>query len=301
MDISKKIRMLLLASASCLCVTAAANTTYAATKNGNGVYSLKTYESDSFTKADVTGDGRPDKIETVATEKNGTIKTALKVNGRQMKFWTVHQNNETVILPSVSVVVLSKKVAYLEITTEDYRSYKTACALYQVKKGKLQTAFNYEKMINNKLLLDNDFVYKGYGYDMVSAAKVSKNTIHLNVSLGTKSLGHMRTEGLKLKYSGGKLALQKDAGKIVKVDILEKNYPSKTFTAAKKIQTVKAAGSTKKGIVLPKKTKFTAKKLAITGKNIYVQVQTTAGKTGWIDLSASDKPLVTTRSIVIWG
>lgn len=53
--------------------------------------------------------------------------------------------------------------------------------------------------------------------------------------------------------------------------------------------------------MLSKKTRSTPKKLAIADKNIYVQVQTTAGKTGWISLSASAKPLVTTRSIVMWG
>ncbi len=302
MDISKKIRTFFTIGAACLCMTAVtANATYAATKSGNGVYSLSTYENDSYDRADVTGDGRPDKIETAVTETNGTKKAALKVNGKQLKTWTLSKNNATVILPSVSVVVLSKKAAYLEIATEDYRSNKTACALYQVKNGKLRAAFDYEKMINGKLLLDNDFVYKGYGYDMATAAKVSKNTIHLNVSLGTKSLGQIRTEGLKLKYSGGKLTLQKDAGKIANVNIESDRGISRTFTAARKIQTVKTAGSSKKGIVLPKKTKFTAKKLAVIGKNIYVQVQTTAGKTGWISLSTSDRPLVTARSIVIWG
>lgn len=302
MDISKKIRTFFTIGAACLCMTAVtANATYAATKSGNGVYSLSTYENDSYDRADVTGDGRPDKIETAVTETNGTKKAALKVNGKQLKTWTLSKNNATVILPSVSVVVLSKKAAYLEIATEDYRSNKTACALYQVKNGKLRAAFDYEKMINGKLLLDNDFVYKGYGYDMAAAAKVSKNTIHLNVSLGTKSLGQIRTEGLKLKYSGGKLTLQKDAGKIANVNIESDRGISRTFTAARKIQTVKTAGSSKKGIVLPKKTKFTAKKLAVIGKNIYVQVQTTAGKTGWISLSTSDRPLVTARSIVIWG
>lgn len=302
MEITKKIRMLFTVGAACLCVTAVtASTAYAATKDGNGVYSLSTYESDSYSKADVTGDGRPDKIETVVTGTNENRKAALKVNGKQLKTWTISKNNNSIILPSVHVVVISKKAAYLEITTEDYRSYKTACALYQVKKGKLRTVFDYKKIVNNKLLLDNDFVNKGYGYDMVTAAKVSKNTIHLNVSLGTKSLGHIRTEGLKLKYSKGKLTLQKDAGKVAKVSIIDDRGNSKVFTAAKKIQTVKAAGSSKKGIVIPKKTKFTAKKLAIADKNIYVQVQTTAGKTGWISLSASAKPLVTTRSIVMWG
>lgn len=302
MNILKKTFMLFAVGASCLCVTAAtAGNTYAATKIGNGVYSLSAYENDSYAKADVTGDGKADKIETVVTEKNGSKKTALKVNGKQMKSWTIQKNNATVIVPSVSVVTLSKKVAYLEIATEDYRSYKTACALYQVKKGKLRIAFDYEKMLNNKLLLDNDFVNKGYGYDMASAAKASKNAIWLNVSLGTKSLGQMRTEGLKLKYSGGKLTLQKDAGKVAAVNVMDNRGNSEIFTAAKKIQTVKAAGSAKKGIVIPQKTKFTAKKLVIAGKNIYVQVRTTAGKTGWINLSASDKPLVTVRSIVLWG
>ena len=120
MNILKKTFTFFAVGATCLCMTAVtASNTYAAAKTGNGVYSLSTSENDSCAKADVTGDGKADKIETVVTEKNGSKKTALKVNGKQMKAWTIQKNNATVVLPSVSVVTHSKKVANLEIATED--------------------------------------------------------------------------------------------------------------------------------------------------------------------------------------
>lgn len=293
-NIWKKAGLFLLFGVLCLGAAAVtADQVQAAAKTGNGVYSLDTTKNDSYAGADITNDGKKDKIETVVTEEN----VALQVNGKQMKNW-----KKGTVLPMVHVVVLSSKNAYLEICVEDYNTYKNTCALYQVKKGKLSTVLNYEKLVNNKLLLDNDFVYKGYGYDMLYAEKVSKNTIYLHASLGTKGLGQLGVKYLKLQYSKGKFTLKKDAGTITRMNIIQPNYgPVSSFTAAKKIQTVKAAGSSKKGITIAKDGKFTAKKLAVVGKNLYVQVKTAAGKTGWIKLSTSNAPLVTIRSEVIWG
>lgn len=198
------------------------------------------------------------------------------------------------------MVKLSNKKAYIEITTENFKTSKTFGNLYQVKKGKLQKALDYEKLVSNKLLSKNDFVYTDGVWDMIRATKASKNTIGLTASLGTKGLGQIKASNLKLKYSNGKLVLLKNAGK-ASTEIITDEGMSDTFTAAQNIQTVKAAGSSKKGITISKKSNFTITKISIVQKKIYVQAKTKSGKTGWIKLSTSKKPLVKKTGEVIWG
>lgn len=284
-------------------VAAAADPALAATKTGNGVYSISTSESDSYTGADITNDGKKDKIETVVTEE----KITLKVNGKTMRTWKIKDTN---VYPSFQVVVLSKKTAFLEICVEDIGAEKNSCALYQVKKGKLSTVLNYKNLVNNKLLYGNSFVGSGTYYDTMYATKVSGNKIYLHAMLGTKSLGQISMDDLQLKYSKGKFTLLKNAGPIYRAFIYDEQYLDNPafpdfnmnyFTAAEEIQTVKAAGSSEKGIVVAQNAAFTVEKLAVVKKNIYVQAKTLDGETGWIKLSTSDTPFVTKLGELVWG
>ena len=291
MNLLKKIGLFVVFGILCLSIASIdAVSVQAAEKTGDGVYSLNTSEGDSFSKVDLTGNGKKDTIDTIVKGK----KLFLKLNGEKIKSW----NSGSI---TIQVIKLSSKKAYIEITSENFKTSKTSGDLYQIKKGKLEKVLDYEKLINKKLLLKNDFITNPGCLDMLSASKVKNKTIYLDVRLGTKSLGYMWIGNIQLQYSGGEFNLKKTAGKVIRTNIFTDKGITEYFTASQKIQTYKAADSSKKGITLPKNTKFAAKKVSIIGKEIFVQVKTKSGKTGWIKLSDSDKPFVKECSIVIWG
>lgn len=305
MNLLKKTGLFVVFGIACLSILSISTVNVkAAEKVGNGVYDINTYipyddssstednnsakETDSFSKVDLTGNGKNDTL--VAIVKDD--KLTLNLNGKKLKSW----NNR----PSVQVIKLSNKKAYLEITDENFKSNTTSMVLYKVKNGKLSKVIDYKTLLNKKLLQGNKYITTGYAFDMIYATKVKKNTIYLHASLGTKSLGQIKIDNLQLKYSGGKFKLKKNAGTIAATVLTDKG-PIYTFTAAKKIQTYKAAGSKKKGIKIAKNKQFTLKKAAVVGKKLYVQVKTKSGKTGWIKLSTSKKPIVKVPGMLVWG
>lgn len=290
MRMLKKLSVCILAGLCCLGIGV---TTQAAEKIGNGVYALQTnafdesFAKDSYSAADITNDGKKDKIETECTRDE----IDLKVNGQIVRSWLAGEVN-------VRVVKLSKK-AFLEITTYENNN-KVTNGLYQIKNNKLTRVFDYKKLINLKQYVSNDFTTYTY-YDTFESMKVSGNTIYLKGSMGTKSLGQIYANGLQLVFDGKTFALKKSAAPAeVSAIYYEKGFSS-TFVSAQKIQAYKAAASSGKAFVIAKNTKFNIKKLAVVKKNIYVQIRTSAGKTGWIQLSTSDKRLVTSGGVSMGG
>jgi hypothetical protein len=280
-------------------VAGSAKETKATEKISNGIVQLENYkQSDKYEKADVTGNGKNDVIETTSKmdDEGYIIETTLKVNGTALKSWDEKQG-----IPVIEVVSLSNKKSYVQIIGDD-KDGKMYGGLYQVKNNKLKASLDYEKLVKNKLLQKNDFIVDGNNFDMFYATKVSGNTISYAAYLGTKSLGQISITNLKVKYSKGNLVMQKTAGTAnINIYDSKKDTIVHTLVAKQSIKTVKSAGSKKKGITIAKNTKFTLKKGAIVGKYVYIQVKTSKGKTGWIKLSTSTKSLVKERGLSIGG
>lgn len=279
-----------------------------ARKMVKGVYWLNNtyYEGDaklnhdSYSGADVTGDGKKDNVETIRTSNT----LVLYVNGIAVKKW----NTKTtyVDLSDIEIVTLKNKKSYLSICEFRGRAKgKTICRLYQVRKGKLVTAFDFEKIFDKKLLTGNDFIYRLHDYDekdsddSFQTLRVSKNTLYVDLFITTKSLGQITIRNLRITYSKGKLRLGSGS---YKAELAHWSWADndwiKYYTAAKRIQTVKSPGSSKKGIVLKKNMQFNLKKISFYDKNIYAQVKTKNNKTGWIKLSTSGTSLVKKRSTI---
>lgn len=275
-----RIGLALFAGLLCaLAVCALPHEAQAVEKIGNGVYlfmpqSQASY-TDTYKKADVTGDKKKDTVQFSDDPKNP--KCVLKVNGKTVKTW---KQSEYIV--DVSIVTLSNKKSFLEIyfvkdlnSSKESRTHK----LYQVKGGKLKSVCDLQKLVDAKTLMK----YCG-GADVV---KVKKNTIYLKVFLNTKALGYVRSAGslyesespsyLQLAYSGGKFKMKSTAAKV--------SAEPGTFTAAKKIKTTKSVGSKKAGVTIAKGKKFSLKKMVVKDKKLYVQVKAKkGGKTGWVQL-----------------
>lgn len=138
MNVLKKLSVYILTGLCCLGIGATAQ---AAEKVGNGVYQLQTnvfdenFVTDSYSKADITNDGKADKIETECTPDE----IDLKVNGQIVRSWLAGGVN-------ISVVELSQK-AFLEITTYENNN-KITCGLYQIKKNSLTRVFVPKNLLN---------------------------------------------------------------------------------------------------------------------------------------------------------
>lgn len=290
MKIFKKLSMCILSGLLCFGIGA---TTQAATKLDNGVYELNTRadgsaEKDTLTSVDITGNGKKDKIETETTN----VEIELKVNGKIVGMYLTGNTN-------IHVVTLSKK-SFFEITTHE-KGDKINCGLYTMKKNKLTRVLDYKKLVNLKQYVKNNFITSNNCWGGFEATKVKGNTIYLRGWFGTKSLGQVNAFNLPLTYSGNKFTLKKTAVNAGSGLIFDNsgNF-SRTFTAAKKIQAYKSAGSSRKAFAIQKNGKFTVNKLAIVKKNIYVQVKS-GNKTGWIKMSTSSKRLVKTAAFSVAG
>lgn len=287
----KKLSMYLLSGLFCLGIITAAAPAQAATKVGNGVYSLDTSDAwtvmDDSYSADVNNDGKKDAIQTFCSSSS----TRLTVNGRTMKSWS--SKNAL----SIKVVSLGKK-SFLEICTYQYGG-KNTCGLYQVKNNKLSRVLDYSTLVNLKQLTSNKFTYTSTLNNMLSAEKVKGNTIYLNCRFGTKNLGQIDADYLPLSWNGKKFVLKTTAVSARPQLIGTWEKPFTAYTASQKIQTYKTAGSSKKGITISKNTSFTLQKLAVVKKNFYVLVKTKAGKSGWIRLNTSTKAFVKLRSTTL--
>lgn len=301
----KKVKLFLIAGVVFAGITAASaqGNVMAAEKTGNGIYQLETsfYEkpktTDSYDKADVTGDKKKDTIE---TELSGEI-LSLKVNGKAVKKW-----DKTKVWPYIYVITLSNKKSYLGITSEANGGTlpATTAGLFEIKNGKLKSVLDFSKAINKKQLAEEKFVSMGYGFDMVYFKKVSNNTLYIDFSIGTKSLGQLKQiRNLKVAYKKGKMILQDGAGSVQYSIIPDtENTPfTSFFVAAQQLQIVKKPGTSQKAFTIDKDTSFSVQKAGIYNKDIYVQVKTENGKTGWLKLSTSKKQLVKTASTVVWG
>ncbi|MBC8571870.1 hypothetical protein [Jingyaoa shaoxingensis] len=291
MKVFKKLSMCILSGLLCLGIGA---TTQAATKTGTNVYEMNTWAGSSVTKdrltsVDITGNGKKDKIETETTR----VEIELKVNGKIVGMYLTGETN-------IQVVKLSKK-SFFEITTYE-KGNKINCGLYEMKKNKLTRVLDYKKLVNLKQYVKNNFITSNGCWGGFQATKAKGNTIYLRGWFGTKNLGQVNAFNMPLSYSGKNFTLKStaataDAGMIPP----SKNESfTRSFTAAQKIQTYKAAGSSKKSFTIKKNAKFSVKKLAVVKKNLYVQVKS-GRKTGWIRLNTSSKKMVKAAAISIAG
>lgn len=286
----KKLSMCILSGLLCFGIGA---TTQAADKLDNGVYSLNTWTdegttTDTLASVDITGDGKADKIETLTTD----VEVELKVNDKIVGMYLSGNVN-------IQVITLSKK-SFFEITTYE-KNNTIKCGLYEMKKGKLTRALDYKKLVNMKQYVKNNFITSNDCWGGFQALKTKGNTIYLRGWFGTKSLGQVNAFYLPLSYSGKNFKLKTTAVNAQNGLVFSSNGEfSSILTAAKKIQTYKSAGSSKKAFAIAKNAKFEVKKLAIVKKNIYVKVKS-GNKTGWTKLSTSGKAFVKNRAMSIAG
>lgn len=290
-------------------------------KVGKGVYSLNIYsgyqETQTYTykKADVTGDKKKDKIQTVikskATEgedgQGGWTPQSctLKVNGKKVKKINVSSKSFT----EVYIVTMKDSRSYLWFSTFSYvKGKKSNDVIYKVKGKKLKKVFDFSKIVNNKILIPYGLGLKATGAtgefegNDMEPMKVKGSTLCVRAELNTKALGYMTpaktSSCLKLTYSKGKFKVSTKAVAVeATLNYIEdggKQIISDELNASTTIKTVKKIGSKKAGVTIQKNDILRVNKFAIVKKALYVQIADYNGKTGWVKLGK--KKLVNDRA-----
>jgi len=249
-------------------------------------------QNDKYTKADVTGDGKADTIVTKVT----STKTALYVNGTAVKAW---KTSDT--LPTIKILRYSDGKAYLEITTENYAKGLTSGGIFKVTDGALKCVFNYNSQVKTTLLEGDGFITNGDAFDMLTATKLKNDVLYLRAYLGTKSLGEIKVDNLRVTYANGKFTLAKNPGTLKFTIVNTSTGELKTYMRARKELTVykKAASSVAAAFTIAKGAKFTPLKASIIDRYIYVYIKDANGNYGWIKPGAS--LYVKEKGRMIWG
>ncbi len=120
--------------------------------------------------------------------------------------------------------------------------------------------------------------------------KTKGDTVYLKGRMGPKSLGQIYANGLQLVFDDKTFALKTSAAPAEVTAISYSKGFSKTFISAQKIQAYKAAASSKKAFTIAKKTKIQYPETRCCCKKEHFNTdKTSTGKTGWIQLTTSDK------------
>lgn len=229
----------------------------------------------TYTKYDVTGDKKPDKVKIVASKADDgwqTLLTSLKVYVNGKKVGTLKPRGGYALgAYGVKLITLSNKKVYFDIQMYAENGDRTLNGIYQVKGGKLKKVLDQEKIVKNV----------GYhiGYKTI---KVKGNTIVMRYDIMSYALSSFEAD-FTYKYKDGKLVLADRSGKIVKTCL---NYQKKKyFTANKNFKIYKSANGTKAKFTLKKGEKVKFSKCYVGSRGVYYYLKTSKGKTGWLKSS----------------
>ncbi|MCQ2491661.1 MAG: hypothetical protein MJ087_01305 [Lachnospiraceae bacterium] len=291
----------------------------AATKVGTNMWAMNIdFEHDIDTySVDLDKDGKKDKIEAVmlsdsivtdvdedgeevyGKEYQGYM---LKISGKTLKTWMLddHKYGE------VYIMKMADGKYYLSITTTKYSNKGSTFTggIYKYKSGALTKLYTYETMISTTYLNGGKFgdVY-GDSYSTfteIYPTKVSKDNVYYNGLIGTKALGNVRVDGLKVKYSKGTFSTSTSAATASVRTISNEKTGETTLNSYAKsaIKVKKSVGSTKTKFTIKKGAKFKVTNLYIKKKVLWVKVKA-GSKTGYVKLGTSQ--LVKKLGQVFWG
>lgn len=167
----------------------------------------------------------------------------------------------------VSLITLANKKVFFWIAGEIDNGDDPIAGIFQYKNGKLKKVVNLNtplKKFGNHL-----------SFDILS---VKKNTITVKNSSMSYALSYLAA-AFTYTWKGGKLQLNKTGTVLAtRLTFLKSKY----FTVNKKIPVYKKAGGSAKAFTLNKNQKVSVSKIYTTGKNMYLKIKTSKGKTGWI-------------------
>lgn len=217
----------------------------------------------TWTKYDITGDGKKDKIKVVRkkSQYDGCWNGAdIYVNNTK-----VCAINKSFMDMSIRIITLSNGKPFLCLRGGTDNDISVFHGLYQYRNGKIVQVVN--------------FINETYGRP-VNEAKIylSGNTVRVRTEAMSYSLGYCTTE-FTYKYQKGTLLRTSNYGKYIKLNAANKR--TGLFAAAKNIQAYTTPTSGSKAFVIRKNTGVKILNFWIAGNKMYIRVKN-GSKTGWI-------------------
>lgn len=239
----------------------------------------------TYTKYDVTGNGRKDKIIIQKEKKQDMVyrRLSVTVNGskQQLKAKDSHFYDVDAKLISLKN---GKKFLYLYAGAEDGDGY--VCGIYRYVSGKW------------KEVVDIASVFKNYGMHLNgNIASVSGNNIKVRFYVMSWSTGPS-TIDYTYTYKNGTLKRTGSYGTYKAIYVKGKN--TRTFYAAKSLPVYQKANGAKKIFTVKKGGKVKIVKCALTNGKMYIQIKY-GRKTGWIKAATRTANFVQFSNVMYAG
>lgn len=228
----------------------------------------------TYTKYDITGDGKADSIRIVKSGGDQYYKSNLSIYVNNAVAYSF--TDEFYYDVDVKLYTLKNKKVIVYVYAESDNYDGPVCGLFRYKNGQL-----------NKLVdLQSFYPYGMHSFGEVT--KVSGNTLQIKVFSMSWALGTVEMQ-YTLKYRNGTMVPSSKTGKVI-------GYKSESWLTAKKnIQLYTGAASSKKAFVLKKGVSAKVTSCYINKTNVRFKVRLSNGKTGWF--KASKKPLSDGRGL----
>lgn len=250
-----------------LCVFAALGVTQEVNAAGNGVieFDFDSGLEQTYTKYDVTGDGKADTVKAVIVHNqdeqySGTLK--VYVNDEVV----FEQTRQPDPVWKVQLVKLKNGKVFFDIESTIVSDDDGIHKLYSYKSGKLKSVYDFQKYYD-----------KYASYYFVKVVSVSGNTIKTKVTAQFYTTG-MVGFNMNIAYKKGKLKRTASTFRI--------KYEGRKnkWTAARKIKVYKKAGSKKVAYTLKNGNTVKLEKVIYKNNKVYFQVKRNKGniKTGYI-------------------
>lgn len=226
----------------------------------------------TYKNFDITGDKKNDTIKLYKHKITGYDefynydKVIVYVNGKQ-KILSV-KNGKSLSMEAKLIKLNNKIFLLINGYAENYCDNWQV--LYQYKNSKFVKAYDF-KNITSK-----------YGYaPHTSIAKVSENKIYVEHSLISDSLGCVNFQYI-YQYKNEKVSRTSNTAN-VSWEGFNDDYQSVKYgtMAVNKTMYTSPTSHKKKGVI-KKGTKVKPTKIYMTGSQIYIQLKTKSGKTGWV-------------------
>lgn len=217
----------------------------------------------TWTRYDITGDGKKDRIKVVRkkSQYDGCWNGAdIYVNNTK-----ACAINKAFMDMSIRIITLSNGKPFLCLRGGTDNDISVFHGLYQYRNGKIVQVVN--------------FINETYGRP-VNEAKIylSGNTVRVRTEAMSYSLGYCTTE-FTYKYQKGTLLRTSNYGKYIKLNAANKR--TGLFAAAMNIQAYTTPTSGSKAFVIRKNTGVKILNFWIAGNKMYIRVKN-GSKTGWI-------------------
>jgi hypothetical protein len=222
----------------------------------------------TYTKYDVTGDGKKDTVSFKSEMKN--VFTFRAYVNKKCAL-TVELDDYPYYYTTIKLITLKngKKYLYLHLAGDDDDG---PYDLYTYKNGKFKKEVNLIKNVPN-----------GY-MPTPEISKVSGNKIYFKTTYCTDVVGGMRYN-FTYQYKSGKLKLTSNTFKVTGYGISSKGGIAKkagTFSLAKSVKLYSKKTLKGKTFTLSKGTKVKVTKIYITSKTVSYYVKASNGKSGWL-------------------